>query len=905
MNFSLKAKVPILNSRPVQHLSIVTLFILLAVASYAQVEPSVKTPGDILPSKSDSIQNTPADTIPPIKSDTLKADSVKTPPKGDIETTINYSARDSIRATLDNQMVWLYGQAKIVYGDIELEAEEIVIDYANNTLTAHGKRDSLGQRIGYPVFKNGPELYETKDIVYNFKTKRARISEVVTQQGEGYLHSQAAFKNEKNEILSIHNSYTTCNLEHPHFRIRATKTKAIPNDKIVAGPFYMEFNDIPLPIGFLFGMFPSPRKSASGIIVPSYGEERRRGFNLRGGGYFFDISEYMKLALTGDIYSKGGHALYANSTYLKKYHYSGSLNFAYSKNPDSDDKIETQNFTKDFRLTWSHSPQSKGTGRFSASVNAATSTFNKNNYINTITQNTSALSNISTKLSSNISYSKKFTGTPFTLGLNMSHNQDLVTKNVDLSLPTMTLNMTNLYPFQKKSGMGSGPLDNFSISYSMAASNRVTNDLGRLTTEATKDSIAPFTFNNFGTFFANGKKGMRHSIPMSFSFKALRYFTVSPSISYEEKWYGEKINWGPNADTTVLLNKGTTHGFNRIANYSFSTSLTTRMYGTYFIKRSKIKAIRHIVNPSISFGYTPDFSNNPDYFEKLNHHGTWLIKSRHEGYVYGGSNTGRAGSIGFSLGNNLEAKVQGIEDSVARKVMLLNNLSFSTSYNLIADSFNLAPVSMAANTNILDNTLNLNVSATLDPYNYAVFPVEGEEPQEKRTRYLAWKSGHVGRITSATLAMSTNLNPKKRNKNTTSREKIAKSQLPQQEKDFLIQNPDVYLDFDIPWSLNVSYNLAYNHTVNNNPTITQTLTANGDVSLSQYWKITYSTGYHFESKEFTQTNLGISRDLHCWALHLNWTPFGRFQSFNFTINVKASILQDLKLERRKSFYDTF
>lgn len=894
-----------MNSRPVQHLSIVTLFILLAVASYAQVEPSVKTPGDILPSKSDSIQNTPADTIPPIKSDTLKADSVKTPPKGDIETTINYSARDSIRATLDNQMVWLYGQAKIVYGDIELEAEEIVIDYANNTLTAHGKRDSLGQRIGYPVFKNGPELYETKDIVYNFKTKRARISEVVTQQGEGYLHSQAAFKNEKNEILSIHNSYTTCNLEHPHFRIRATKTKAIPNDKIVAGPFYMEFNDIPLPIGFLFGMFPSPRKSASGIIVPSYGEERRRGFNLRGGGYFFDISEYMKLALTGDIYSKGGHALYANSTYLKKYHYSGSLNFAYSKNPDSDDKIETQNFTKDFRLTWSHSPQSKGTGRFSASVNAATSTFNKNNYINTITQNTSALSNISTKLSSNISYSKKFTGTPFTLGLNMSHNQDLVTKNVDLSLPTMTLNMTNLYPFQKKSGMGSGPLDNFSISYSMAASNRVTNDLGRLTTEATKDSIAPFTFNNFGTFFANGKKGMRHSIPMSFSFKALRYFTVSPSISYEEKWYGEKINWGPNADTTVLLNKGTTHGFNRIANYSFSTSLTTRMYGTYFIKRSKIKAIRHIVNPSISFGYTPDFSNNPDYFEKLNHHGTWLIKSRHEGYVYGGSNTGRAGSIGFSLGNNLEAKVQGIEDSVARKVMLLNNLSFSTSYNLIADSFNLAPVSMAANTNILDNTLNLNVSATLDPYNYAVFPVEGEEPQEKRTRYLAWKSGHVGRITSATLAMSTNLNPKKRNKNTTSREKIAKSQLPQQEKDFLIQNPDVYLDFDIPWSLNVSYNLAYNHTVNNNPTITQTLTANGDVSLSQYWKITYSTGYHFESKEFTQTNLGISRDLHCWALHLNWTPFGRFQSFNFTINVKASILQDLKLERRKSFYDTF
>ncbi|HEY9045564.1 MAG TPA: putative LPS assembly protein LptD [Ohtaekwangia sp.] len=909
MNFSLKAKALTFNSPPVQRLSVVILFIIISFASYAQVEPAVKTPGDILRLKSDSVINTPTDTIPPVKADTLKADSLKTPPKGDIETTINYSAKDSIRATLDNQMVWLYGQAKIVYGDIELEAEEIVIDYANNTLTAHGRRDSLGQRIGYPVFKNGPELYETKDIVYNFKTKRARISEVVTQQGEGYLHSQAAFKNEKNEILSIHNSYTTCNLEHPHFRIRATKTKAIPNDKIVAGPFYMEFNDIPLPLGFLFGMFPSPRKSASGIIVPSYGEERRRGFNLRGGGYFFDISEYMKLALTGDIYSKGGHALYANSSYLKKYHYSGSLNFAYSKNPDSDDKIETQNFTKDFRLTWSHSPQSKGTGRFSASVNAATSTFNKNNYINTLTQSTTTLSNISTKLSSNISYSKKFSGTPFTLGLNMSHNQDLVTKNVDLSLPTMTLNMTNIYPFQKKSGGTSGPLDNFSISYSMAASNRVTNNLGRLTTDATKDSIAPFTFNNFGTFFANGKKGMRHSLPMSFSFKALRYFTISPSVTYDEKWYGEKQVW--KVENGTIVKDYMEHGFNRIANYSFSTSLTTRMYGTYFIKRSKIKAIRHIVNPSISLGYTPDFTKNSNYFQKIEDpgyaagSGKYVYKSYHDGFVYGGSNTGKSGSIGFSLGNNLEAKVQGVEDSVARKVMLLNNLSFSTSYNLIADSFKLAPISMAANTNILDNTLNLNLSATLDPYNYRMFPVEGEEPEERRTKYYAWQSGHIGRITSATLAMSTNLNPKKRNKNTTSREKIAKSQLPQQEKDFLIQNPDAYIDFDIPWSLNVSYNVSYTHTVNNDPAVVQTVTANGDLSLSQYWKITYSTGYHFESKEFTQTNLGISRDLHCWALHLNWTPFGRFQSFNFTINVKASILQDLKLERRKSFYDTF
>ncbi len=887
------------------------------MASYAQVEPTVKTPESILRVKTDSIKNTtPSDTIPPpsTQADTLKSDTLKTPPpKGDIETTINYSARDSIRATLDNQMVWLYGQAKIVYGEIELEADEIVIDYANSTLTAHGTRDSLGQRIGYPVFKNGAELYETKDIIYNFKTKRARISEVVTQQGEGYLHSEAAFKNENNEILSVHNSYTTCNLEHPHFRIRATKTKAIPNDKIVAGPFYMEFNDIPLPIGFLFGMFPSPRKSASGIIVPSYGEERRRGFNLRGGGYFFDISEYAKLALTGDIYSKGGHALYANSSYLKRYHYSGSLNFSYSKNPDSDDKIETENFTKDFRLTWSHSPQSKGTGRFSASVNAATTTYNQNNYLGYGTSadlTTSSLSNISTKLSSNISYSKRFTGTPFTMGLNMSHNQDLVTKIVDLSLPTLTVNMTNIYPFQRKNGSSNGPLDNFSVSYSMAASNRVTNNLGKIGNSDT-DSIAPFNFNSFGRFFENGKKGIRHSIPASFSFKALRYFTVSPSVSYEEKWYFERRGWYEDPTTKEILRSDTIRKeFNRISNYSFSTSLTTRLYGTYFFKKknSKIKAIRHIVNPSISFGFTPEFTGNRKYFQEFETNDSegkplTVYKSYHEGFVYGGSNTGKSGSIGFSLGNNLEAKVQGPQDSVARKVMLLNNLSFSSSYNIIADSFKLAPIGISANTNILNNKLNLNLSATLDPYNYVMEPIEGQEPVEKRKDYLAWKSGHLGRITSATLAMSTNLNPKARNKETTSREKIAKSNMPQQEKEFLIQNPDAYIDFEIPWSLNLSYNLSYTHAVDSDPNIVQTVSANGDLSLSEKWKVTYSTGYHFESKEFTQTNLGISRDLHCWTMHLNWTPFGRFQSFNFTINVKASILQDLKLERRKSFLD--
>jgi len=876
----------------------------------AQVEQRVKTPPDVLPVKADT-SGIKKDTLV-VTADTLKRPSdstvVQPPPKGDIETTINYSARDSIRASVDGKMIWLYGEAKIVYGEIELEADEIVIDYGKSELTAHGTRDSLGQRVGYPIFKNGAELYETKDIVYNFKTKRARISEVVTTIGDAYLHGDVVYKNEKGELLSLRNSYTTCNLEHPHYEIKATKTKAIPNDKIVAGPFYMQFNQIPLPIGFLFGMFPSPKKSASGIIVPSYGEEKRRGFNLRNGGYFFDISEYMKLALTADIYSKGGHALYVNSNYMKRYKYNGSVNFAYSKNPDGDDKIETTNFQKDYRITWSHSPQSKGSGRFSASVNAATATFNQNNNLSYGTSgdiyNNSNLNNTTAKLSSNVSYSKRFIGTPLSLGLNLSHNQDLNTKVVDLLLPNLSLNMANIYPFQSKKGK-TGPLDNFSIAYTMNAVNRVTNNLGRLTPTATKDSIADFSFSNFSTFFADGKKGMRHNIPTSFSLKLLRYLTMSPSFNYEEKWYGEQLTW---EYVNNVLESDTAKGFNRIANYSVSVGLTTRFYGMYHMKNKakNVKAIRHIINPSISFGYTPDFRKNPDYFQEMINPTDEKVfyQDRFLGSVYGGSTPGKSGSIGFGIGNNLEMKVQKPADSVARKVMLLNNLSLSSSYNIIADEFKLAPIGISANTNILDNLLNINVGATLDPYTILVTGDEASKNrQEQRIDELAWKSGNVGRITNASLAMSTNLNPKARSKETSSREKISKSDLPEQEKQFLLENPDAYVDFDIPWSMNINYTLGYSHPVNVPESITSTINMSGDVSISAAWKVTFSTGFHFEEGEFTQTNLGIARDLHCWTMRLNWTPFGRFQQYNFTINVKSSVLQDLKLERRKPFFD--
>lgn len=916
VNFSLKAKHLVPNSRFVRSV----LFIFFLVAFVLQAHPGLTQTGPERPVRAPEIKQPRPDTLKN-SADTLKntvdtlknvSDTLKIKRKGDIETTINYKATDSIATSVDGQIVKLYGAAKIIYGKIELEADEITIDYKNHTMAATGRRDSLGKRIGFPVFKDGPQLYEMKDILYNFKTGRARISEVVTEQSEGYLHGEAVFKNEKGELLSLRNSYTTCNLEHPHFRIRATKTKAIPDDKIVSGPFYMEFNEIPLPIGFLFGMFPAQRESKSGIIVPSYGEERLRGFNLRRGGYYFDISEYFKLALTGDIYSKGGHAIYAQAPYLKRYQYNGNFNFSYSKN-NVNQNIEDESERKDYSLAWTHTPQSKGNGRFSASVNMATATYNRNNNLNYGYSNTldaTGLSNISRKLSSNISYNQRFANTPFSMGLNISHNQDLETNRVDMKLPNLTVNMQNLYPFQRKDGTKS-ILDNFSIGYSMAASNSVTNNLGTRTVEGRVEQInVPFNLSNFRTLFENGKKGVRHTIPISYSFKALRFFTVSPTVSYEEKWYFEKLDWRYNIvnGSPVLVAADTLREFNRISNYSFSMGFNTRVYGMYNFKKGSVKAIRHVLNPSVSFNYTPDFTKNDNYFQAINQNGRIIYKSRHEGFVYGPSNTGKSGAIGFGLGNTVEMKVKNEKDTVARKVSLLRSLSINSSYNLVADSFKLSNFALAANTDILNGMFTINLSATLDPYTYRTFRTEDNRTYERKIDAYAWRNGTLGRITNASVAINTNLNPKARQNQQQTQDKIAGSALPEQEKQFLLNDPNAYIDFDIPWSLRINYSLSYSRPIRTVSTlerftINQTLQLSGDVSLSQAWKINFNSGYDIKRKAFTQTSISLTRDLHCWTASLNWIPFGYFTSYNFTIRVKASVLQDLKLERRKPFFD--
>ncbi len=914
VNFSLKAKLLRFNSEAgsLRYLicvsSLIIVFTAASNAVKAQAENPIKSVPNRLPVRNDTI---PADSLHATGKDSLavKTDTVKqVKKKGAIETTITYSARDSINSSLDKKIVRLYGDAKIRYGMISLDADEIEIDYETSTITAHGGTDSLGQIHGYPVFVNGNEKYETRDIEYNFKNKQARISNVVTKQGESILHGKAVFKNEKNELFSISNGYTTCDLAHPHYRIVSTKAKAIPGDKMVSGPFYMEFNDVPTPLGFLFGIFPSQRKSSSGIIVPAYGEERNRGFFLRGGGYFFDFSDYVKAEVKTDFYSKGSSALYINTNYRKRYKYSGLINFSYTNNVTGD-QIENQQRTKDFRLAWSHSPQTKGTGRFSASVNAATATYNQNNYIPggiPTNSTTSSFNNSSAKLSSNVSYSKTFPGTPFSLGVNLRINEDLQTKQVDVPFPDMNFNVNNLYPFKKvRNNMF---LQNISTRMTMTATNQLTNNLGRIGHDPTRDSIAPFNFQNIPEFFKNAKKGVRINVPLQTSVRVLKFFTISPSVNLIETLYLQKLTWGIDASGKNIVVKDTIQGFNAITNYTGAVGLTTRIYGTkIFGKTHRIQAIRHVINPSIGMSFQPDFGA-PQYnywqrFDMIDSKGTrqTVYKSRHDGFIYGSSAQGRSSAMSFGINNSIEMKVKGKTDTIAKKIPLFNTLSISGGYNFAALAYKMSNLNVSANTNVLNSKVNVSFSGTIDPYQYIIDSVS-----ESGTIYETKRDGHYtlrNGFNTANLAFSTNLNPKGQSKDTQTRDRIAKSNAPDADKQFFMNHPEAYVDFTIPWNLRFSYNASYSKTGHQKSSITQTMRFSGDVSLSTKWKVEFNSGYDFQSQQLTQSSIALRRDLHCWQMSLNWIPFGKYQSYSFSIGIKSSMLRDLKLDRTRSFFD--
>ena len=848
-----------------------------------------------------SIDTIAADTL---MMDTVAIDSVKKPI---IEDPIVYSAEDSIVVSFDGQRVFLYKNASVKYQQIELTAYYIELDLETKQIYAEGLRDSTGTMSGKPLFKQGSEEYESETMRYNFETEKAFITKVVSKQGEGFILSDRTKKIGPEVFITEKAKYTTCDAEHPHFYMHLTKAKVISNNKIVTGPAYMVLEDFPIYFPILpFGYFPSTPTYSSGIIVPTYGEEANRGFFLREGGYYWAAGEYFDLTLKGEIYSKGSWGSQLHTNYKKRYKFSGGFDFRYNVNVYGESGLDTYTRTPQYQVMWSHSQDQKAnpSRTFSASVNLSSSGYDKQN---SYTGQTGGNNYLQTQKSSSISYSQRFENTPFSMSVNLRHSQNSRDTTITLSLPEMTFTMAKVYPFRKKNR--SGPVkfyEKFGINYTANMRNSISN--------VKEYDLLKKSFPN------DWKNGIKHNIPLAFpGFNLAKYINVSPSISYDEKWYFKKYKYSYVEDQvftdeygkTSHIEKDTIPGLSRVYNYSYSLSTSTNIYGMFIPRNpnSRIKGIRHKFSPSASFSYTPDFGQERfKYWQKVQVDSTGEVDyfDVNKGGVYGDSpQRGASGSISLALNNNLEMKMIDTKDTTGnskeikyKKVKLIDNFSLSSSYNLIADSLNMAPISIRARTTVAG--VSINMGSVVDPYmvndNY------------QRINQWAWNNrsglGKIGRLTSANLSFGMNFNSKsKKDKNNVAGDEEG-------EEEDVNRRPaiyDEYVDFSLPWNFGFDYSFNYSGPSSGAPDgrFSQTLGIRGNVSLTEKWKVAMNTNFDIQAREFSYTSLNISRDLHCWQMTFNFVPFGYMKSYSFTINAKSAMLKDLMLKKQESHYDNF
>ena len=897
---------------------IIIFFLLILIHSslFSQVvqisKDSIATDTTLINNVGSLINNDSIETAP--------ADSLKKPKKTAstfITSEVKYDATDSIIFSLDGQKVYLYNNAIVTYMDVELTAYFIELDLGSSEAYACGTRDSLNKEIGLPVFKDSGGEYTMRTMRYNFETKKAIIEHVVTEQGEGYIVSKRAKKMSNDDICLKGGIYTTCsNHEHPHFGLKMTKAKVIPGNKVVTGPAYLVMEDVPFPIGIPFGFVPSTSSYSSGFIFPSYGEESSRGFFLRNGGYYWAVNDYFDFQTTGDIYTNLSWGLRASSTYRKRYKFGGNFNLQYITNITSEKDLPDYAKSKDFSVTWSHrqDPKANPYQNFSASVNFSTSSFDRNN-VGSIVNPYELAQN--TKRSS-ISYSKRWPGSPFNLSTNFLHSQNSRDSTIDLTIPDLTLTMNRIYPFKSKNKIGSKEswYEKISFSYSATAKNYI----------HTKESELMDSKLN-----EDWKNGVKHSIPVSMNLKFLKYFTASPSFNYTERWYFNSIRKGYDEEQGKVVVTDTINSFNRVYDYSYSVGTSTKLYTYYTPWRklfgNKVNAIRHVMTPSVSMSYRPDFSEERfgyyDWFEYYDANKDEVVKqeySIYEGSLYGTPGKGKSGSMGMSLGNTLEMKVKSDKDSTGfKKIKILESLNFSSSYNFLADSMKWSRVNMSGRTKVFKT--DISFGATFDPY--ALDTTATGAPKRINASHFK-QTGKLLRLESANMSFGFGLNNDTFKKSKTENQSgdnqnstVDQNQLPpaetgsnsaqQEENSTGLQVEDTgYAKFNIPWNINFSYSMRLvNGDFNKkklayDKEITSDLTFNGSVKPTPKWSISFTSGYSFKMKKLAHTSFNIRRDLHCWSMSFNLVPIGRYKSYFFTISANSSLLRDLKYEKRSS-----
>ena len=827
--------------------------------------------------------------------DTLKVDSLRKSPTM-LTDVVRYHAKDCVVISKPLNRVLLYDESQITYEDTDLKAGISVIDYQKREAYAGRIKDSLGELVQAPVFKQADQVIEPDSIRFNYVTKKAIIRNAYTTQDENKIRAQIIKKENDSTYFFKEGMITTAeDLTDPDYYIRLRKAKFVPKKKIVAGFSNMYISNVPTPIALPFAYYPMVESRTSGLLFPTFGEVSDRGYYVQNGGYYFVLSDYLDLALTGDYYTNGSYGLRGASTYRKRYKYSGNLSVRYENLIYSQRGFPDYSRSSIYNIQWSHSQDTKSSplSTFSSSVNLGSSTYYRNSYNQ---ENSSNFLN--NTLSSSISYSRTFPAYPsVNLSLTASHSQNTNTQSIQMTLPALRVSMERIYPFVKRGMSKKGLIQNINFNYSLQGDNRYN------TTDREFFSQ---------TMFAKGQTGFRHSIPVSTNFKLLKFVSVSLNSSINETWQFKTIKYRDYDELTNKITKDTINGFDRYMTYNFGAGLGTTIYGTFdFGKDKKIQAIRHVMRPSVSYGYTPSFDKYYEYYI-ADAFGTKREYSRFEGGLYGSPGLNKSSSLSFSLSNTFEAKVRekgkdSLEAAKPKKVMLLNSLNFSSGYDIITKRF--SPLNMTGGTQFFDNKLGLNFGATFNPY---AIDINGTQMD----KFNINNGGSLFRLTNANMTLNYAFSSKnfKKGRNTDNNASggraddlfgsamntdLSKPMKEEDPKDKEKEEKQRLFSASMPWDLTLAYSLSYSNT-NRNPMISSnSLMVSGNIDLTPKFRVGMSSGYDFKDKGVTYTQFRFERDLNSFRMSFSFSPFGYRNSWNFFIGIKASMLSDLKWEKNK------
>ncbi|MFC0604395.1 putative LPS assembly protein LptD [Winogradskyella pulchriflava] len=857
----------------------------------------------------DSLLSKPLNTkeIDSTEQDSVKKDEF-------LKSTVTYKATDYVSVNQKLQRIRLYNEAQVLYDDMEITSGVIVIDYSKNLVYAGRIKDSTGYSQK-PVFKQGANVIEPDSIIFNTDSRKAIIFNSVTEQSGGTVIAERTKRENDSVYFISRGKFTTSeNLEDPEYYILMNKAKIVPNKKIVTGMSQMYIYDVPTPIAIPFAYFPMSKKQTSGIIFPSFGEDtgNDRGYFLQNGGYYFAISDYIDLAVLGDYYTNGSYGLRLESNYAMRYKFRGNMSFRYENLLNSERGFPDFSQSTIYNIRWSHSQDAKANpnSRFSASVNLGSSQYYQQS-VNQINQ----ANFLNNTLASSVSYSKTFQGEPsVNLSLTATHSQNTNTESINLTLPTMQASMSRVYPFAPKSGAKKGAIQNINFQLNTRGEYRIN----------TTDSL-------FGKseMFDDAKAGMRHSIPVTTNFKIFNHFSVSTNANFEETWTLKTVRrndiFDDETSEPIEIN-----GFDRFLTYNFGASIGTTVYGMYNFEKEgkdpKIQAIRHVMRPSISYSISPAFDQYYETYDIIDADGTTsdvvrkVEYTRFENSLFGTPSNNYSSSVGIALGNNIEAKVRSRDstETEPEKIFLLNNLNFSTSYNLAADSLNWSPVRVTGGTQILKKKMNINFGMTLDPYAL-------DSNNNVINKFNIDNGGSLFRLTSANLNISYNLSNEtfskdddgdKKNEEEERRAATSNSRTDDlfgktedfadkrlgdndRNKDKEKEDNNEFYTYKMPWSVRLAYVANYSNTRRQDEITSHSLMFSGDVEISPRWSIGASSGYDFLGKGFTYTQLRFERDLLSWRMNFTWVPFSTRSSWNFFIGIKSNLLKDLKYDQRR------